>query len=284
MAGGGTYRASALHTRTPQNGGLSMQPTTLPFRSEPGTWPAFAKFTSRKDLPSNEGREVVYLIDDEVDFREGLVALLRSKGLAAVGFESAREYLRYLKHESAACLILDFHLQDICSLELLRQLKEQAGPPVIFVSGSPDVPSTVCAMRAGAMEFFEKPVDPETLLAAIRVAFAQDRKIRQREGELAKLKARLLLLTPREREVLPLVIGGLLNKQAAAVLGISEVTLQIHRSQIMRKMAAECVADLVRMAVKLHIPHRRESQVVQAHPEEAQRRSAGCWGARPVAS
>jgi FixJ family two-component response regulator len=224
---------------------------------------------------------VVYLIDEEADFREGLVALLLSRGLEAVGFESAHEYLGYTRHESAACLILDFHVPDISSLELLRQLREQAGPPVIFISGSPDVANIVCAMRAGAMEFFEKPVDPETLLAAIRVAFAQDRKTRQRERDLAKLKVRWSLLTPREREVLPLVIGGLLNKQAAAVLGISEVTLQIHRSQIMRKMAAESVADLVRMAVKLRIPHRRESQFVQAPPEEAQRRS---WRARSVAS
>ncbi len=260
--------------------GLSMQPTTLPSRYEPGTRPALARFTSKEDLPSSEGREVVYLIDDEVDFREGLVELLRSNGLEAIGFESAREYLGHPRHESAACLILDFHVPDISSLEFLRQLKEQAGPPVIFISGSPDVPNTVCAMRAGAMEFFEKPVDPETLLAAIREAFAQDRKMRQREGDLAKLKVRLSLLTPREREVLPLVIGGLLNKQAAAVLGISEVTLQIHRSQIMRKMAAESVADLVRMAVRLRIQHRRENQLAQAYPE-AQRRG---WGARPVAS
>jgi FixJ family two-component response regulator len=235
-------------------------------------------------MPSNEGRDVVYLIDEQADFREGLVELLRTKGLEAVGFESAREYLRHPRQESAACLILDFHVPDISSLELLRQLKEQAGPPVIFISGSPDVPNTVCAMRAGAIEFFEKPVDTEALLAAIGEAFTHDRKIRQREGELAKLKVRLSLLTPREREVLPLVIGGLLNKQAAAVLGISEVTLQIHRSQIMRKMAAESVADLVRMAVKLRIPHRREGQLAQGHHEDAQRRRAGCWGARPVAS
>ena len=256
-----------------------MQPTTLQCHTGPGTRPAFANFTSE-----NEGREVVYLIDDELDFREGLVTLLRSLGFEVFGFESAREYLRYVRHEGAACLIVDFHLPDTSSLELLRQLKEQAGPPVIFISGSPDVPNTVCAMRAGAMEFFEKPVDAETLLAAIRAAFAQDRRIRQREAELAELKVRLSLLTPREREVLPLVIGGLLNKQAATVLGISEVTLQIHRGQIMRKMAAESVADLVRMAVKLRIPHRRESQSVQAHPKDFQPRNTRCGGAPPVAS
>ena len=261
-----------------------MQPTTLPSRLEPGTRPASARFTSTKDLPPNEDREMVYLIDDEVGFREALIERLRSLGLGAVGFESAREYLSYPKRDSAACLILNFDLRDICGLELLRQLREQAGPPVIFLSGSPDVPDTVSAMRAGALEFFEKPVDPDALLAAICLAFAQHRKIRQREEELAKLKARLSLLTPREREVLPLVVGGLLNKRAATVLGISEVTLQIHRSQVMRKMAADSLADLVRMAVKLRIPYRRESQLAQVHTRDEQQRNAACWGPRLVAS
>jgi FixJ family two-component response regulator len=261
-----------------------MQPTTLPSFLEPSTRPALAKFTSAKNLSLNEARNVVYLIENETGFREALIELLRSLGLSAVGFESAREYLGHPKHDSAACLIVNFHLPDICSLELLRQLREQAGPPVIFISGSPDVTDTVCAMKAGAMEFFEKRVDPATLVSAIHLAFAHHRKIRQRDEELTRLKGRLSLLTPREREVLPLVIGGLLNKRAAAVLGISEVTLQIHRSQVMRKMAADSVADLVRMAMKLRIPYRRESHLAQTHTDKGQRPSSQYWGSRLVAS
>jgi FixJ family two-component response regulator len=261
-----------------------MHPTALPSLLEVGIRPASATFTSAKKSQLNEAREVVYLIDDETDFLEAMIELLRSLGLAAVGFASAREYLGYPRRDSAACLIVDFHLSDICSFELLRQLKEQAGPPVIFISGSPDVTDTVCAMKAGATEFFVKPVDPGTLVAAIHAAFAQHRKIRQRDEELTRLKGRLSLLTPREREVLPFVIGGLLNKRAAVVLGISEVTLQIHRSQVMRKMAADSVADLVRMAVKLRIPHRRESQLDQTHTDEGRQLSPRCWGSRLLTS
>lgn len=249
-----------------------MQPIALPSRSEPVARAACAKFPSPKDLPSREVQEVVYVIDEAVDLRESLIALLRLQGLEAVGFGSAREFLSHGRHDSTACLIVDFHLRETCGLELLHQLKERGGPPVIFISGSPDVPNTVSAMRAGAMEFFEKPVDPDSLLAAIRLAFEQHRKIRQKQEEVAKLKGRLSLLTPREREVLPLVVGGVLNQRAAGVLGISKVTLQIHRSQVMRKMGADSVADLVRMAVKLRIPHRCESPLAQAHSEEDQRR------------
>ncbi|WP_263375020.1 response regulator transcription factor [Granulicella aggregans] len=257
-----------------------MQPIALKSRLEPVALAAFAKFPSPKQLPSREAQEVVYVIDEALDFRESLIALLRFHGFEAVGFGSACEYLRHGRHDGSACLIVDFHLRDICSLELLRQLKEQAGPPVIFLSGSPDVPNAVSAMRAGAMEFFEKPLDPDSLLPAVRLAFVQHRKIRQKEEELARLKGRLLLLTPREREVLPLVVGGVLNQRAAVLLGISKVTLQIHRSQVMRKMVAESVADLVRMAVKLRIPYRCESQMAQAHNEEDQRR----WRSEFVAS
>jgi FixJ family two-component response regulator len=257
-----------------------MQAIALPTRFEPADRAAFAKFTNPQKLPPVRGAEVVYVIDEEVGFRESLIELLRLHGIEAVGFASAREYLRQPRRDSAACLIVDFHLREICSLELLRQLKEQAGPPVIFISGSPNVPNTVSAMRAGAIEFFEKSVELNSLLAAIRLAFVQHRKIRQREEELTRLKGRLSLLTPREREVLPLVVGGVLNQRAAAVLGISKVTLQIHRGQVMRKMGADSVAELVRMAVKLRIPYRCERQMAQARTEEEQQR----WGSGLVAS
>ena len=152
------------------------------------------------------------------------------------------------------------HLPDVDGLELQRRLAEKSHPPIIFISGKCDIPSTVQAMKAGAIEFLTKPVDPLALLSAVGTAFAQDRRLRQKKAELVKLQQRLRLLTPRERDVFPLIVGGLLNKQAAAMLGISEVTLQIHRSQVMRKMKAESFADLVRMAIKLRIPHRREHQ------------------------
>jgi FixJ family two-component response regulator len=246
---------------------------------EPVDRAALAKFTGSKAVPCRGVEEVVCVIDEAAGFRESLIELLRFHGLEAVGFASAREYLRQSSRNNAACLIVDFHVRDICGLELLRQLKEQAGPPVIFVSGSPNVPDTVAAMRAGATEFFEKPVDADALLAAIRLAFEQHRKIRQKNAELTRLKGRFSLLTPREREVLPLVVGGVLNQRAAEVLGISKITLQIHRGQVMRKMGADSVAELVRMAVKLRIPYRCERQMSQASSEEEQ-----CWGSELVAS
>jgi FixJ family two-component response regulator len=129
-----------------------------------------------------------------------------------------------------------------------------ACPPVVFICTHIDVPSAVRVVKAGAIELLTKPVDSTALLEAVLAALAHDRKLRQRRAELATLRERLVRLTPREREVLPLIVGGLLNKQAASVLGISEVTLQIHRSQVMRKMQAESLAELVRMAVKLRIP------------------------------
>ncbi len=182
--------------------------------------------------------------------------MLAEFGIKGVGLASASEYLNMVRRDAAACLILDMQLPDIRGLQL--RLSEGLHPPVVFISGECDIRSTVWAMKAGAMEVLSKPVDPSALIPAVRAAFAQDRRLRQRKAELAKLQQRLGLLTPREREVLPLIVGGLLNKQAAFLLGISEVTLQIHRGQVMRKMEAESFADLVRMAVKLRIPHRRE--------------------------
>jgi FixJ family two-component response regulator len=200
-----------------------------------------------------QGNEVIYLVDDDVRVREGLVELLASHDMAVVSFSSAAEYLKHTRVDAAGCLILDLKMPHMGGLDLQRHLSSESGPPIIFMSGEGDIPSTVRAMKAGAIEFLTKPVDEDALLTAIRDAFAQDRKLRRRHADLAKLRERLASLTPREREVLPLVVGGLLNKQAAAVLGISSVTLQVHRGQIMRKMAAKSLAELVRMASKLGI-------------------------------
>ena len=200
-----------------------------------------------------QANEVVYLVDDDMRVCEGLVELLSSHGMVVVSFSSAAEYLKHTRVDAAACLILDLNMPQMGGLDLQQQLSGETGPPIIFMSGKGDIPSTVRAMKGGAIEFLTKPLDEDALLTAIRTAFAQDRKLRQRHADLANLRERLASLTPREREVLPLVVGGLLNKQAAAVLGISIVTLQVHRGQIMRKMAAKSLAELVRMASKLGI-------------------------------
>lgn len=198
-------------------------------------------------------REVVYLVDDDVAVRETLSDLLASFSIEVVVFGSAGEYLQYARSDDVACLVLDLELPDISGLDLQRQLDRETGPPVIFISGHGDIPSSVRAMKAGAIEFLTKPIDTEALIATIRAAFTQDRIVREKGADLAALRRRLGQLTPREREVFPLVIYGLRNKQAAAVLGISEITLQVHRGQIMRKMRAGTFAELVRMGEKLGI-------------------------------
>jgi FixJ family two-component response regulator len=201
----------------------------------------------------NSAGDVVYLVDDDAGVRESLQDLLESYGKSAVTFPSAAEYLAYPRNDSAACLLLDLELPEMNGLDLQQQLSPEVGPPVIFVSGQGDIPATVKAMKAGAIEFLTKPVDAAALLAAIELALARDRELRKHNSEIGVLRARHELLTKREREVLPLVISGLRNKQAAAILGISEVTLQVHRGQIMRKMCAGSFAELVRMGAALGI-------------------------------
>ena len=216
--------------------------------------------SSFSDRTKRKG-EVVYLVGNNLCCRETLSTHLAEFQVEVIGLNSAREYLEHPGADDSACLILDLPLPDMSGIELQRQIAAMAHPPIIFVSGICDVPSSVQAMKAGALDFFTPPFDLPTLIVAIQAALVQDRKQRQRRAELAKLRDRFSLLTPREREVLPLVVSGLLNKQAASVLGISEVTLQIHRSQVMRKMQAESLADLVRMAVKLRIPYWRDGKV-----------------------
>jgi FixJ family two-component response regulator len=198
--------------------------------------------------------EVVYLVDDDPSVREALSELFASFRIEHVTFRSASDYLGFVRADSCACLVLDVQMPEMSGLELQRQLASESSPPIIFISGRGDIPSTVRAMKAGAIEFLTKPLDPQALEAAIRMAFAKDLEQRQKTAEIAGLQQRFALLTPREREVLPLIAGGMLNKQAAAMLGITEVTLQVHRGQIMRKMKADSFADLVRMAGKLGIP------------------------------
>ena len=197
---------------------------------------------------------IVYVLDDDARVRESLTALLSSMGRKVVAFASATEYLQFSRPNLPGCLVLDLDMPEMTGLELQRQLADQEGPPIVFLTGRGDIPSTVKAMKAGAIEFLSKPWDEEELVQAIDAAIAADGQARVMYAELNSLRKRYASLTPRERDVLPLVVSGLLNKQTAGELGTSEITIRIHRGQIMRKMAAGSLADLVRMAAKLGIP------------------------------
>lgn len=197
---------------------------------------------------------IVFIVDDDRQICEALSALLSTFDLHAVTFGSAAEYIAYPKPDVPACLILDVELPDINGLDLQSQTAEGNHPQIVFITGHGDIPTSVRAMKAGAVDFLTKPFREADLMRAIHAAIAQDRDARRKRAELAELRPRLSSLTPREREVLPLIVSGLLNKQAAAELGISEVTIQIHRGKIMTKMGAGSFAELVRMAGLLEIP------------------------------
>lgn len=196
----------------------------------------------------------VYLVDDDPGVREAIEDLLASHGFDVATFNSAAAYKSAIdRAEGPACLVLDVELPDMSGLDLQSELAGGAHPPIVFITGFGDIPSSVRAIKAGAIDFLPKPFTPEQLLSAIETALQQHRQLHSQLAELTSLKNRYTSLTPREREVLPLVVRGRLNKQAAAELGISEVTFQIHRGNIMRKMAADSLADLVRMSIKLGI-------------------------------
>lgn len=199
--------------------------------------------------------DVIYVVDDDISIREAMSDLLVALKLAVVSFESAESFLRHKRVDTAACLILDLELPEMNGLELQTRLSETTNIPVIFITGHGDIPSSVRAMKGGAIEFLTKPLDHEVLTAAIRAALELNRNARARQADMVRLRNRVSLLTPRERQVLPLLVMGYLNKQVAATLGITEVTVQIHRGRIMRKMAAPSFADLVRMCDLIGIPN-----------------------------
>jgi FixJ family two-component response regulator len=203
-------------------------------------------------------RPVVFVVDDDYRVREALSSLISSAGLDVAAFGSATEFLDSEKPDSPACLVLDLELPGTNGLELQRELATGNAPPIIFITGHGDVPSSVRAMKAGAIEFLSKPFGDEELLHAIDAAISMDRSARHRRSEIAELQKHYALLTPREREVLPLVTAGLANKQTAAELGTSEITIGVHRGQVMRKMGARSLAELVRMADKLGITRANE--------------------------
>jgi FixJ family two-component response regulator len=203
---------------------------------------------------------IVYVVDDDVRMREALRELFTSLDVASVTFGSVAEYVAYQKPDLPACLILDVELPDISGLDFQRQLGDAYHPPIVFITGHGDIPSSVRAIKAGAVDFLAKPFSQPDLIAAVDAAITRDRHARVERAERARLQQRYASLTPRESQVLPLIVSGLLNKQAAAELGISEVTLQIHRSRIMQKMVADSFADLVRMAGQLNIALERRKQ------------------------
>jgi FixJ family two-component response regulator len=205
----------------------------------------------------NPQDHIVFVVDDDPAICEALQALLSSVYLHVTTFRSAGEYVAYPKPDIPACLILDVELPDINGLDLQRQIAEGNHPKIVFITGHGDIPSSVRAIKAGAIDFLAKPFEPADLIRAVHSAIAADRDARKARMEMTALHDRLSSLTPREREVMELVASGLLNKQAAAELGISEVTVQIHRGKIMQKMKAGSLAELVRMAGTLGIPMTR---------------------------
>jgi FixJ family two-component response regulator len=199
-------------------------------------------------------RPIVFVVDDDKRVRDALSGLLASAGLDVEVFASAADFLTADKPDAPACLVLDLELPDVHGLELQRELADREAPPIVFITGHGDVPSSVKAMKAGAVEFLTKPFDDEDLLRAIDTSINLDRTTRLQRSEQAEVRRRYERLTPREREVLAFVVNGFANKQTAGELGTSEITIGVHRGQVMRKMGARSLAELVRLADRLGIP------------------------------
>jgi FixJ family two-component response regulator len=197
---------------------------------------------------------IVFVVDDDQGVREATRSLLASVGLRAETFKTAQEFLSNRRPDGPGCLVLDVRLPGLSGLDLQRELARTGESiPIVFITGHADVPMSVQAMKAGAVEFLTKPFRDQQLLDAIQQAVDRDRRERRHRAELAELRGRYESLTPREREVMARVVAGLLNKQIAAELGTSEITVKVHRAQAMQKMRAGSLADLVRIAERLEL-------------------------------
>jgi FixJ family two-component response regulator len=205
----------------------------------------------------NSEEPIVFAVDDDASMREALSRLFRSIGMQTRIFSSAEEFLAFDRPNAPACLVLDVRLPGLSGLELQRELGE-VDIPIIFITGHGDIPMSVQAMKAGAVEFLTKPFRDQALLDAIQQAIRRDRANRKQRAELVQHRVRYEALTPREREVMALVVAGLLNKQIAVKLGTTEFTVKIHRKGVMHKMQTSSLADLVRMAEKLGVSTPKE--------------------------
>ena len=203
--------------------------------------------------PMATAKPIVFVVDDDAWVRESLELLIEDEGWQAETFASAQEFLGRPRTFTPSCLVLDFSLPDLNGLELQKRVAvERIDMPIIFLTGQGDIPMSVGAMKAGALEFLTKPFNDEVLLTAIRQALERSRVVRVQQTEIQDLRDRYESLTPRERDVMRLVVSGLLNKQVAGELGITESTVKAHRGQVMQKMTANSVADLVKMTARLH--------------------------------